>query len=97
MQIEQEKQRKAVDRFQRANIKSVEEAEKLAARYWNQFCEDKSEKNQRLMHWSRSVVLGKLPAVKLNAGAGMIMTNMNIRISSKQWVLMFEKSEKNPH
>jgi hypothetical protein len=58
MQIEQDKQRKAVDRYQRANIKSVEEAEKLAARYWNQFCEDKSEKNQRLMYWSRSVVYG---------------------------------------
>ena len=58
MQIEQEKQRKAVDRYQRSNIKSVEEAEKIASRYWNQFCEDKSEKNQRLMYWSRSVVYG---------------------------------------
>ena len=58
MQIEQEKQIKAVDRYQRSKVKSVEEAEKLAARYWNQFCEDNSEKNQRLMHWSRSIVLG---------------------------------------
>jgi hypothetical protein len=58
MQIEQEKQIKAVDRYYRAGVKSVEEAEKLEARYWKQFCEDKSEKNQRLMHWSRSIVLG---------------------------------------
>ena len=58
MQIEQEKQRKAVDRYQRSNIKSVEEAEKIAARYRDQFREDNSEKNQRLMYWSRSVVYG---------------------------------------
>ena len=67
MQIEQEKQRKAVDRYQRSNIKSVEEAEKLAARYWNQFCEDHSDKNQCLMYWSRSVVLGaKIASGQIN-------------------------------
>ena len=58
MKIEQEKQRKAVDRARRANIDSVEDAKALESRYWKQWNEDKSDKNLRLMYWSRSVVLG---------------------------------------
>ena len=58
MEIEKEKQIKAVDRARRANIDSVEDAEALESRYWKQWNEDKSDKNLRLMYWSRSIVLG---------------------------------------
>ena len=58
IEIEREKQIKAVDRARRANITSVEDAKALELRYWKQWCEDKSEKNMRLMYWSRSIVLG---------------------------------------
>ena len=58
MEIEKEKQIKGVDRARRANIDSVEDAEALESRYWKQWNEDKSDKNLRLMYWSRSIVLG---------------------------------------
>jgi len=58
MAIERDKQLKAIDRYRRANVKSVEEAEALESRYWKQYREDDSEKNLRLMYWSRSVALG---------------------------------------
>ena len=58
MEIEREKQLKAIDRYRRANVKSIEEAEKLEKRYWNQYNENGGEKNKRLMYWSRSVALG---------------------------------------
>ena len=44
MKIEQEKQRKAVDRARKANISSVEDAEALESRYWKQWNEDKIQK-----------------------------------------------------
>ncbi len=58
MEIEREKQLKAIDRYRRANVKSVEEAEKLEDRYWKQYNDNGGEKNRRLMYWSRSVALG---------------------------------------
>ncbi len=58
MAIERDKQLKAIDRYRRANVKSVEEAEKLEDRYWKQYNENGGEKNRRLMYWSRSVALG---------------------------------------
>ena len=58
MEIEREKQMKAVDRARRAGVDSVEDAKALESRYWKQFCEDGSDKNLRLMYWSRSIVLG---------------------------------------
>lgn len=58
MQIESDKQYKAIARYRKANVKSVSEAEALESRYWKQYCEDESEKNLRLMYWSRSVALG---------------------------------------
>jgi len=58
MEIEREKQLKAIDRYRRANVNSVEEAEKLEDRYWKQYNENGGEKNRRLMYWSRSIALG---------------------------------------
>jgi hypothetical protein len=58
MLIEREKQTKAVDRARRANITSVEKAEALVAKYREQLYADRSEKNQRLVSWAVSVLLG---------------------------------------
>ena len=58
MAIERDKQLKAIDRYRRANVKSVEEAEKIEKKYFDQYNENGGEKNRRLMYWSRSVALG---------------------------------------
>ena len=58
MEIERDKQIKAVDRARRANITSVEKAEALVAKYREQLSADHSEKNQRLVFWAVSVLLG---------------------------------------
>jgi len=58
MAIERDKQLKAIDRYRRANVKSVEEAEKIEKKYFDQYNENGGEKNKRLMYWSRSVALG---------------------------------------
>ena len=58
MEIEREKQIKAVDRARRANISSVEKAEALVAKYREQLSADRSEKNRRLASWADSVLLG---------------------------------------
>ena len=59
MEIEREKQRKGVERARRANISSVEKAEALVAKYREQFRADRSsEKNERLLSWAVSVLLG---------------------------------------
>ena len=58
MAIERDKQLKAIDRYRRANDKSVEEAEKIEKKYFDQYNENGGEKNKRLMYWSRSVALG---------------------------------------
>ena len=57
-EIEREKQKKAINRARKANIDNVKDAEVLENKYWKQWNEDKSEKNLRLMYWSRSVALG---------------------------------------
>ena len=58
MAIERDKQLKAIARYRKANVNSVEEAEKLEDRYWKQYNEKGGEKNRRQMYWSRSVALG---------------------------------------
>ena len=58
MKIERDKQIKAVGRARRANITSVEKAEALVAKYREQLSADHSEKNQRLVSWAVSVLLG---------------------------------------
>ena len=58
MAIERDKQLKAIDRYRRANVKSVEEAQKIEKKYFDQYNENGGEKNRRLMYWSRSVALG---------------------------------------
>ena len=58
MEIEREKQLKAIARYRKANVNSVEEAEKIEKKYFDQYNENGGEKNKRLMYWSRSVALG---------------------------------------
>jgi hypothetical protein len=48
MAIERDKQLKAIARYRKANVNSVEEAEKLEDRYWKQYNDNGGEKNRRL-------------------------------------------------
>ena len=56
--ITADRNRKGVERAQRANIKDVDKAQALVEKYREQFRGDRSEKNERLLSWAVSVHLG---------------------------------------
>jgi hypothetical protein len=56
--ITHDRNTKGVERAKKANITDVNKAVALVEKYRGQLQADRSEKNEKLYHWSASVLLG---------------------------------------